>query len=128
MELILRSAAVLLLSALTALLLKKNAPELALMLSLAALCTVFLSLLNVIRQFRSLFDTVSVLLPDSEIMIRPVLKCLAIAVITKITAELCRDASQNTASAAIELMGTVCALSVAMPLIVSMIKSVGGLI
>lgn len=128
MELILRSAAVLLLSALTALLLKKNAPELALMLSLAALCTVFLSLLNVIRQFRSLFDTVSILLPDSEIMIRPVLKCLAIAVITKITAELCRDASQNTASAAIELMGTVCALSVAMPLIVSMIKSVGGLI
>lgn len=128
MELILRSAAVLLLSALTALLLKKNAPELALMLSLAALCTVFLSLLNVIRQFRSLFDTVSVLLPDSEIMIRPVLKCLAIAVITKITAELCRDASQNTASAAIELIGTVCALSVAMPLIVSMIKSVGGLI
>lgn len=128
MELILRSAAVLLLSALMALLLKKNAPELALMLSLAALCTVFLSLLNVIRQFRSLFDTVSVLLPDSEIMIRPVLKCLAIAVITKITAELCRDASQNTASAAIELIGTVCALSVAMPLIVSMIKSVGGLI
>lgn len=128
MELILRSAAVLLLSALTALLLKKNAPELALMLSLAALCTVFLSLLNVIRQFRSLFDTVSVLLPDSEIMIRPVLKCLAIAVITKITAELCQDASQNTASAAIELIGTVCALSVAMPLIVSMIKSVGGLI
>lgn len=128
MELILRSAAVLLLSALTALLLKKNAPELALMLSLAALCTVFLSLLNVIRQFRSLFDTVSVLLPDSEIMIRPVLKCLAIAVITKITAELCRDASQDTASAAIELIGTVCALSVAMPLIVSMIKSVGGLI
>ena len=128
MELILRSAAVLLLSALTALLLKKNAPELALMLSLAALCTVFLSLLNVIRQFRSLFDTVSILLPDSEIMIRPVLKCLAIAVITKITAELCQDASQNTASAAIELIGTVCALSVAMPLIVSMIKSVGGLI
>lgn len=128
MELILRSAAVLLLSALTALLLKKNVPELALMLSLAALCTVFLSLLNVIRQFRSLFDTVSVLLPDSEIMIRPVLKCLAIAVITKITAELCQDASQNTASAAIELIGTVCALSVAMPLIVSMIKSVGGLI
>ena len=128
MELILRSAAVLLLSALTALLLKKNAPELALMLSLAALCTVFLSMLNVIRQFRSLFDTVSVLLPDSEIMIRPVLKCLAIAVITKITAELCQDASQNTASAAIELIGTVCALSVAMPLIVSMIKSVGGLI
>ena len=81
-----------------------------------------------IRQFRSLFDTVSVLLPDSEIMIRPVLKCLAIAVITKITAELCQDASQNTASAAIELIGTVCALSVAMPLIVSMIKSVGGLI
>ena len=50
------------------------------------------------------------------------------AVITKITAELCQDASQNTASAAIELIGTVCALSVAMPLIVSMIKSVGGLI
>ena len=61
-------------------------------------------------------------------MIRPVLKCLAIAIITKITSELCRDASQNTASAAIELLGTVCALSVAMPLIVSMLKTVGGLI
>lgn len=128
MELMLRSAAVLLLSALTALILKKNAPELALMLSFVALCTVFLSLLDTVRQFRSLFDTVTVLLPDSEMMIRPVLKCLAIAIITKITSELCRDASQNTASAAIELLGTVCALSVAMPLIVSMLKTVGGLI
>ena len=51
MELVLRSAAVLLLSALTALILKKNAPELALMLSFVALCTVFLSLLDTVRQF-----------------------------------------------------------------------------
>ena len=58
----------------------------------------------------------------------PVLKCAAVAIVTKLSAELCRDASQGAAAGAVELAGTVCALSIAMPLVMSMLKMIGGIV
>ncbi len=55
------------------------------------------------------------------------MKCLDIAAVSRLSAELCRAASQGAASAVVDLMGTVCALSVAMPLILSVVNTIGGL-
>ena len=41
---------------------------------------------------------------------------------------LCADASERSLAAAVELAGTVCALSVSLPLIVSVLKLMGSLI
>ena len=65
---------------------------------------------------------------SNETLTGPVLKCVAIAIITKVTAELCKDASQGAAASAVELAGTVCAMSAAMPLIMSMLKMIGGMV
>ena len=128
MNLLFRAVAVLLLSSVFGILLRKNTPELALLLSIASVCFVFLSTLETIKQFRSFLDSVSTVLSNAEILIRPVLKCLAIAITTRVASELCRDASQGAASSALEFMGTVCALSVAMPLILSLVRTIGALL
>lgn len=47
----------------------------------------------------------------------PLLKCLAAAVITKLGSAVCKDAGQNAASAVIEFIGTLVALSASLPLL-----------
>ena len=59
-------------------------------------------------------------LPESAL--RPVLKCMAAAVVTKLTADLCRDASQTAAASAVELAGTLCALGILLPLLTTVLK------
>ena len=64
----------------------------------------------------------------SETLIKPVIKCVAVAIITKMSADLCKDASQASAASAVELAGTVCALCIIMPLLLSMLTAIGGMI
>lgn len=53
---------------------------------------------------------------------------MAVAIVTKLASELCREASQSAAASAVELAGTLCAFSVALPLIMSMLKMIGGMV
>ena len=46
----------------------------------------------------------------------------------RLGANFCKDASQGAAAATIELLGTVCALGIAMPLLLSVLKTIGGLL
>ena len=128
MDLLYRATAVLLLSSLLGILLKKNAPELSLLLSLAAVLFVFLSAMSAAEQFREFVRTIQSYLSGMDMLMLPVFKCLAIAVTSRVGAELCRDANQAAAASSLELMGTVCALGVAMPLILSLVKTLGGLL
>jgi stage III sporulation protein AD len=128
MDLLIRAAAVLLLSSLIGILLRKQVPELSLLLSLASVCFVFAATLTSAASFRDFLDTIRPLIRSEDMLTVPVLKCLSIAVTTQIASELCRDASQGAASAVLEFMGTVCALSVAMPLLLSLVKTLGGLL
>ena len=128
MNLLYRATAVLLLSSLLGILLKKNAPELSLLLSLAAVLFVFLSAMSAAEQFREFVRTIQSYLSGMDMLMLPVFKCLGIAVISRVGAELCRDANQAAAASSLELMGTVCALGVAMPLILSLVKTLGGLL
>ena len=128
MEVLFKAAAVLLLSALIGLLLKKNAPELALLLSLAAVTAVALAACAFLEPFQELTETLRALLDDGELFLRPVLKCLAVALLARFAGDLCRDASQSAAASALDFAASVCALSIAMPLLLSVIKSLGGLL
>lgn len=128
MELLFKAAALLLIGSLIGLLIRKNSPELALLVNLASVTVVFLLSSSVANEWRSAVETVGRLTKNTGVMTHPVLKCLAVAIISRLSAELCRDASQGAASSAVELMGTVCALSIALPLILSVVKVIGGLL
>ncbi len=128
MELLIKASAVLLAASLVGVLIRKNSPELSLLLNLASVALVFVLALSVLGEIKRTMETIGNMTRNAGTLTFPVLKCLAIAAITKISAELCRDASQSAASSAVELMGTVCALGIAAPLIMSVVKTIGGLL
>jgi len=128
MEVLLKSAALSLTAAVLCVLIKKSNPEIALLLALSSVCVIMISACGLMRNLTELADTIKKMCGDDGAFVAPVLKCLAISVITKISCELCKESSQSSAAAALEIMGTACALSVAMPAIMSMLKMIGGML
>ena len=86
------------------------------------------AVLGFAKSFTELAQTVQRIFGVSETLIKPVLKCVAVAIITKMTSDLCKDSSQAAAASAVELAGTVCALCIIMPLLMSMLTAIGGMI
>lgn len=128
MELIFRACAAAVISAAAALLLKKNNPEGALLLgaiTVVALVTASLGLLGGLQELRA---QVRAMLGGSEIYMAPVIKCLAIAIVTRFATDLCKDASQNATASAVEFTGGVCGFAVILPLLWNVLKLIGGLV
>lgn len=128
MELVLRSAALALISAFAALLLRRAAPEMSLPLSAVTVVVILLAAAGFLRGLRDLSDTVRESFGVSDAYSLPMLKCLGVALITRVTADLCRDASQTAAASAVELAGAACALGVILPLLTGLLRTIGGLL
>ena len=128
MELVLKASAAALTAAIVCLLIKRGNPEISLLLSICTVSLILIAALGFAEGIRELASAVKTVAGSSETLAAPVLKCVAIAIVTRVTAELCRDSSQGASAAAVELAGTVCAMSVALPLILSMLNMIGGMV
>ena len=128
MELILKAAALALTAALIGIVLRRTNPEMTLLLSICTVVLIMGAALGFAKSFTELAQTVQRIFGVSETLIKPVIKCVAVAIITKMSADLCKDASQASAASAVELAGTVCALCIIMPLLLSMLTAIGGMI
>ena len=128
MEIVFKASALLLVSALIGLLLRKNAPELALVLSFTAVLLVSVTALHLAVAFQELLELIQTMAGETSLFLLPILKCVLIGLLTKMAADLCRDVSQAAAASSLELLGTVCAVSISMPQIMSVLKAIGGLL
>ena len=128
MELIVKAAALALTAVLIGIVLRRTNPELSLLLSICTVVLIMGAALGFAKSFTELAQTVQRIFGVSETLIKPVLKCVAVAIITKMTSDLCKDSSQAAAASAVELAGTVCALCIIMPLLMSMLTAIGGMI
>ena len=128
MELIVKAAALALTAALIGIVLRRTNPELSLLLNICTVVLIMGAALGFTKSFTELAQTVQRIFGVSETLIKPVIKCVAVAIITKMSADLCKDASQASAASAVELAGTVCALCIIMPLLMSMLTAIGGMI
>lgn len=128
MEMLFRIIALSLTAAVMGLLLRRKNAELTSLLSMAAIAVSLMSALRFADGFRELTSTVRSTLGGGEALLLPVLKCLVCAIVTRIGAELCRDASQSALAAAVELAGAFCALGISLPLILSLLKRIGALL
>ena len=128
MEIILRGAVIAVIGSILALLLRKNAPEMALLTVLSAGLMIFwlsASLCaKIIETLREIAENGAV----SSIYLAPVLKCVGIGLVTHLAAQLCRDAQQGSAASAVELCGTLCALYISLPLFELLLSMVGRLV
>lgn len=128
MELIIKAAAAALTAGLVGLLIKRSNPELSLALSACTVALILIGAMGFAKGILELSEAVKTIAGGSAKFISPVLKCVAVAIVTKLASELCREASQSAAASAVELAGTLCAFSVALPLIMSMLKMIGGMV
>lgn len=111
-----RLAGIALCGAVLAALVKQYTPPFALLT--AAVCGVVM-LAVIARPFGEILHTLTAFLRaagiDGDIYI-PVVKAVGIAVVVRITSEICRDAGQSALASRLELAGTVAATAVCIPL------------
>jgi stage III sporulation protein AD len=127
MEIVLKAAALGITGSILALLLRGRAPEISLLLAMAA----GLFILGLFLRFAG--DILDVARSAAEIgglssaILSPVLKCVGIGIVTHLAAQICRDAGQGSLAAAMELCGAFAAVYVSLPLIGSLISMIGEL-
>ena len=108
--------------------LKKNTPELALLLALAAglwmLAQAAVGLGAAAALMRELAGQAGV----SEVLLEPVVKTVALSILTKLTSEICKSAGEGGVAAFVETAGTALALLAALPLVRAVAQLMGELL
>ena len=97
--------------------LRKSAPELGLLLTLAAGVWMLGTAAVGLGGAAELMKELTGLSGLSEELVEPVVKTVAISILTRVTAEVCRSAGESGTAAFVETAGTLLALFVALPLI-----------
>lgn len=110
-------AAVAVTAVVLAAILRRNTPELAVLLSLCAGLWILWTAAGALSGVVALMEELAHLAGLSEQLLEPVLKTVALAVLTQLTAEICRSAGEGGVAAFVETAGAVFALLVALPLI-----------
>lgn len=128
MEEILKVAAVAVTAALCAMVLQKNVQELGLVLALAAGVFILGFSLKAVEGVRSMMDTLADTAGISPAVLAPVVKTVGIAIVTRISAELCRDAKEGGIAVFVETAGAALALFVALPLLEAVLDTITGLL
>ena len=128
MEILLRASAVLILTSLVVLLIRKNSPELSQLLSITAVTVIGIAACGLLPQIQDFISYVRTMTVDMNPIVSTTAKCVCIALVSRITSDLCRDASQSAAASVMEFIGSMCALCVSLPLILSVLKTIGGLL
>ncbi len=106
-----------LLSVVLLVLLRKERPELAVLLSLAAGTMVFLLILTRIVAVIQFITELSLRAGINTVYLAAVLRVIGIAYITEFGAQVCRDANESAIASKVELAGKVLIVLVAVPVI-----------
>ena len=128
MESVVRLAAAAVAAALCAVVVKQHAREVGAVLALAAGALLLGAALGAIEEVRALVDELGGLIGLSPAVLAPVLKTVGIAILTRIAAELCRDAGEGGIAAAAETAGAAAAVLTALPLLRAVLSTITGLL
>lgn len=116
MEELTRFAAVALLAAAVCLILRRSNPELQVPLAVLVCAYVLGGAAKLLRPVRELLEEAESVSGLSGAYFLPVMKCVAIGILAKGAADLCRDGGQSAMAGAVEMGGTAAALYTALPL------------
>lgn len=108
--------------------LKKNTPELALLLVLAAGVWMLAEVAGSLRAAVALMEELAWQAGLSEALLEPVVKTVALSILTKLTVEICRSAGEGGVAAFVETAGTALALLAALPLVRAVAQLMGELL
>ena len=108
--------------------LRKNTPELALLLALAARRWMLAMAAEGMGAVVALMEELAEQAGLSEVLLEPVMKTVALSILTRLTAEICRSAGEGGVAAFVETAGAVLALLAALPLVRAVARLMGELL
>ena len=108
--------------------LRKNTPELALLLVLAAGVWMLVLVADGLGAVVALMEELADQAGLSETLLEPVVKTVALSILTRLTVEICRSAGEGGVAAFVETAGAVLALLAALPLIRAVAQMMGELL
>ncbi len=108
--------------------LKKHTPELALLLILAAGLWILAVVAEGLGAVIALMEELAGQAGVSEILLEPVVKTVALSILTKLTVEICRSAGESGVAAFVETAGSILGLLVALPLVRAVAQMMGELL
>lgn len=124
MTILMKAAVTGIAGAVLAMLLKRSAPELGLALSVAVSLLGALLAMELVSGLGDLLATVQEETGLSPAVVGPVMKCVGVGIVTRLSADICWDAGQSAAASGVELCGAACALVTALPLVRAMLSAV----
>lgn len=112
-----QAAALCVIGALLALVIKRGSPETAMLLTLGAAVVVLGSLAGSLKELMGFLTELTEQSGLPEALFIPLYKTVGIALVVKVGGNLCRDAGETALSSVVETAGAVCALLTAAPLL-----------
>ena len=125
---ILKIAAVAISAALCAVVVKKQVRELGLVLALTAGAVILAAALEALESVRELLDELAQTAGLEPAVLSPVVKTVGVAIITRVTVEVCKDAGEGGIAAFVEIAGSAAALYLALPLVRAVLSAITGLL
>lgn len=127
MELMLRAGCTAVAGSLCALALRRYVPELSLVLGVVTGGVVLVLLLSAFSQVREGLELLTGYAGLDDTLVGPVYKVVVIAILSRLTSQICRDAGEGTVALCCELAGTFAALCAILPLLRRVLELIGGL-
>lgn len=121
MEVIGKIAAAAVTAALFGTVVRRGAPELALLLTVTAGVWILTAVLDGLGAAAAMAERLAQLAQMDAAVAGPVLKTVVVALVTRITAEICRGAGEGGLAAFVETAGTILALTAALPLMAAVL-------
>lgn len=115
-------------AAVCAIAIRKQVPELSALLAVCAGAIILLYCVGTFSAVKEFMDELTDLGGVSPGITAPVIKVTGIAIVTRISADFCRDAKENALAATVELAGGIIALLAVLPLMSFVLELVGELL
>ncbi len=127
MEIVIKAAAFGIAAVAIGLALKRTNPEITLLMAVSLAAVVLYMVIGALGDIIDFLREIAEMSGISGAALNAVLKTVAIALITKLSADVCRDAGQSSAASVVETAGTVGAIYVALPLMRAVLDTVSEL-
>ncbi|NCB51789.1 MAG: stage III sporulation protein AD [Clostridia bacterium] len=128
MDIAVKAVAAGVIAAIFGLIIRKNNPELAVVLSIAACAVILAVALGLADGVMEVVGLARDLSGLSSAVFTPVVKCVGIGIIAKLGADSCRDAGSAGTASAVELAGAIAAVFTALPLMRTLLKMMEELV
>lgn len=128
MEVIFRVAAVAVTASVCAVLLRRQTGELAVLLAVMACAVVLWLVLGRLETVITLLRRLTDLAEVDSVLVEPLLKTVAVSIVTALTAGVARDAGQGAIASMVQLAGSLVALCLAAPLVEAALRLLGEML